>query len=579
MRPMSPRYLQGLSKRFAYPVIVLLIAGMLGACSSEGADIGQQPHGEEPVTEDAEAGQKNSDGSAAAEEAEAGGQGNAELATLEQPSTVYYEIFVRSFYDSDGDGIGDLNGITQKLDYLNDGQPGGQDLGVGGIWLMPINPSPSYHGYDVTDYYDVHPDYGTKDDLKRLLEEAHKRGIKVIMDLVVNHTSTEHPWFKESSISPDSEYRDWYSWAEDTGENTSGMSAAGSGPAWHEQEGMHYLGTFWSGMPDLNFDNEEVRSEMLKIGQHWLEFGFDGFRLDAAKHIYEDVQSDRSTETTEKNVSWWQEFRTAMNQVKEDAYIVGEVWENSPVSVAPYLDSAFDSGFNFGLADQIIRTVTSETNGGFTVQLARNYELFNEQSGGTFVDAVFLANHDQNRVMSQLGGSEDHAKMAASILLTLPGNPFIYYGEEIGMEGAKPDEQIREPMLWYQAKAGEGQTTWLTPKHNLGEAAVSVEDQLPDSLSLLSHYRKLIDWRNGSPALTDGTIADFDLDDDQLLGYVRAAEEEQALIIHNLSKEERQVVLNDSEVKYTELVHATNAEAKWADQTLTLPPYTSAILK
>ncbi|MFD1137279.1 alpha-amylase family glycosyl hydrolase [Paenibacillus urinalis] len=575
---MAPRHLLGLNKRFGYPAIVLLMACMLAACSSEGAEQPSQLE-EDPAAINTEAGQKSSDGNHSAEESEAGGQGNAELVIDEQPSTVYYEIFVRSFYDSDGDGIGDLNGITEKLDYLNDGQPGGDDLGVGGIWLMPINPSPSYHGYDVTDYYDVHPDYGTKDDLKHLLDEAHERGIKVIMDLVVNHTSTEHPWFKESSASLDSAYRDWYSWAEDTGENTTGMSAAGSGPAWHELGGKHYLGTFWSGMPDLNFDHEDVRSEMLAIGQHWLEFGFDGFRLDAAKHIYEDVQSDRSAETTEKNVAWWQEFRTAMNQVKEDAYIVGEVWENSPVSVAPYLDHAFDSGFNFGLADQIIRTVTSETNGGFIVQLTRNYELFNEKSGGAFVDAVFLANHDQNRVMSQLGGSADHAHMAASILLTLPGNPFIYYGEEIGMEGAKPDEQIREPMLWYQAEAGAGQTTWQTPKHNLGEDAVSVEDQLQDSSSLLSHYRELIDWRNASSALTDGTIAGYDLDDDQLLGYVRAAEDERVLVLHNLSNEEKEVALDDSEVKYSELLHATNAEVQWADQTLTLPPYTSVIIK
>ncbi|MCM3784683.1 alpha-amylase family glycosyl hydrolase [Neobacillus mesonae] len=568
--------LPGMGKRLIHITLLLAALGLLSACS----DASEAPQQQAQGTADSEAG-KGGEGSPSASDAGA----NAEDGTFaldEQPSSVYYEIFVRSFYDSNGDGIGDLNGVTEKLDYLNDGKPGGDDLGVEGIWLMPINPSPSYHGYDVTDYYGVHPDYGTIEDLKRLLDEAHKRGIKVIMDLVVNHTSTDHPWFTQSSQSLESEYRDWYSWAEDTGKDTSGMSAAGSGTAWHESNGNHYLGTFWSGMPDLNFDNEDVRAEMIKIGQYWLELGFDGFRLDAAKHIYEDVQSDRSAETTAKNVAWWQEFRTAMNEVKEDAYIVGEVWENSPVSVAPYLNQAFDSGFNFGLADQIIRTVASEQNGGFTVQLGRNYELFNKESGGAFVDAVFLSNHDQNRVMNQLGSHVDHAKMAAAILLTLPGNPFIYYGEEIGMEGAKPDEQIREPMLWYAEGAGEGQTTWQLPMYNLGENAVNVEDQLQNDSSLLSHYRLLIGWRNESSALKNGTIMDYSLDDDQLLAYIRAAEDEQVLVVHNLSSTEKEAVLSDAsdaDNTFSELVHATDTKAVLTEQTLILPPYSSAILK
>ncbi|WIV19550.1 alpha-amylase family glycosyl hydrolase [Paenibacillus polygoni] len=498
----------------------------------------------------------------------------------EQPGRVYYEIFVRSFYDSDGDGIGDLNGITEKLDYLNDGKPGGDDLGVEGIWLMPINPSPSYHGYDVTDYYEVNPEYGTMEDLQHLLEEAHKRGMKVIMDLVVNHTSTEHPWFVESASSLDNTHRAWYKWEEDLNIDPSGLSAAGSGPAWHEKNGNHYLGTFWSGMPDLNFDLEAVREEMKKIGKFWLEQGFDGFRLDAAKHIYEDLQSDRSPETTAKNVAWWQEFRAAMNEVKEDAYIVGEVWENSPVSIAPYLENAFDSGFNFGLADQIIRTVSSEQNGGFLIQWNRNYELFAEKSQGQFVDAIFLANHDQNRVMSQLSGNKDHARMAAAILLTLPGNPFIYYGEEIGMKGSKPDEEIREPMLWSKNSSGsKGQTTWEQAKHNQDDDAVNVEAQLTDPSSLLSLYRNVIEWRTGIAALRDGAVEDYSVEDDQVLSYIRATASEQVLVVHNLSSEAKEVSLSEKEPHFSAILHQTDDQASLQNGTISLPPYSTVVLK
>ncbi|HZG75933.1 MAG TPA: alpha-amylase family glycosyl hydrolase, partial [Paenibacillus sp.] len=186
-------------------------------------------------------------------------------AVEEPPSRVYYEIFVRSFYDTNGDGVGDLNGVTAKLDYL-------EELGVEGIWLMPVNASPSYHGYDVTDYYAIHPDYGTLDDMKALLEEAEKRGIRVLMDLVVNHTSVQHPWFVDAASGPDAAKRDWYVWADES-DNVNDLSATGGGKAWHPKSGGHYLGAFWDGMPDLNFDNPEVREEMKKVGAYWLDLG------------------------------------------------------------------------------------------------------------------------------------------------------------------------------------------------------------------------------------------------------------------------------------------------------------------
>ena len=501
----------------------------------------------------------------------------------EQPSTVFYEIFVRSFYDSDGDGIGDLRGITEKLDYLNDGNPETKtDLGVGGLWLMPINPSPSYHGYDVTDYRAVNPDYGTMEDLENLVNEAHKRGIKVIMDLVVNHTSKAHPWFIDSAKNMEGEHRDWYVWAEDQNRPVNGTSATGSGEPWHSLLGGHYLGIFWDGMPDLNFDNAEVRSEMKDIGRFWLNKGLDGFRLDAAKHIYEDLASDKGEATTAKNVAWWQDFRKTMSEINPNAYIVGEVWENSAVSVGAYLNKAFDSGFNFGLAESLIQTAKTEQDTGIAYTLERTYKLYTKISEGAFSDAIFLTNHDQNRVMSQLEGDVNHAKMAAALLLTLPGNPFIYYGEELGMLGVKPDEGIREPMGWYAGGSGKGQTTWESRDNNATSTSGTVENQNSmGKASLLENYRELIAIRNEIPALQSGAIHEYDSGNKAVMAFERLTLKDRVLVVHNLSGQVQQLTLNakGSEALYSGILKDLSGSATLDQAKLTLPPYSTVILQ
>lgn len=508
--------------------------------------------------------------------------GNSAAAVDEQPSTVFYEIFVRSFYDSNGDGIGDLQGITEKLDYLNDGDPQTHDdLGVGGIWLMPFNPSPSYHGYDVTDYRSINPDYGTLEDMQTLIREAHKRGIKVIMDLVVNHTSKAHPWFVDSAKNPGSKYRDWYIWAEDQSRPVTGTSAAGSGSPWHTLRGSHYMGTFWEGMPDLNFDNPEVRSEMKSIGTYWLELGVDGFRLDAAKHIYEDLLSDKSTATTAKNVAWWHEFRAAMNEVNPQAYIVGEIWENSAVSVGAYLNQAFDSGFNFGLAETLIHSAQTEKDSGAAFTLERTYKLYSQISGGAFTDAIFLTNHDQNRVMSQLDDQPDHAAMAAAMLLTLPGNPFIYYGEEIGLLGVKPDEGIREPMKWTADGLSAGQTSWEPGRNNAANPGTDVESQQQLSDSLLERYRELIRLREEVPALRDGGIRDYPSGNGGIMAYERMTAGQQLLVIHNLTGSAQTMQLHpgtDGSI-YSGILRTVGGKAGLSSSGLTLHAYTTVILE
>ncbi|HKJ40139.1 MAG TPA: alpha-amylase family glycosyl hydrolase, partial [Anaerolineales bacterium] len=335
---------------------------------------------------------------------------------------VFYEIFVRSFYDTDADGIGDFNGVTQKLDYL-------ESLGVNAIWLMPINPSPSYHGYDVINYYAVNTEYGTMDDFKHLLDEAHKRDIRIIIDLVLNHTASGHPFFQEANSKPDSNYRDWYVWSD-----------TDQGNLWYEGNGGYYFGLFWSGMPDLNYRNPDVTAQMYAVTRYWLEdIGVDGFRLDAAKHLIEEGDV---TENTQATHDWFKDFYKFYKSSDPDAYTVGEVFGAGAFIATTYEDQ-FDHIFNFELASGIINSVNGESNTG--INSAWKFTLNDIEDGGY---ATFLTNHDQNRVMSVLNGNDEKAKLASFMLLTSPGTPFIYYGEEIGMQGRKPDEDIRLPMQW-----------------------------------------------------------------------------------------------------------------------------------
>jgi glycosidase len=358
-----------------------------------------------------------------------------------------------------------------------------------------------------------------------------------------------------------------------------GDGAAGGNP-WHERVGAHYLGIFSEGMPDLNFDNPDVRKEIVKVGQFWMGQGADGFRLDAAKHIYGDFASSANKpETVQKNTDWWKEFRRGLDAVRPGAYLVGEVWDG-PSVIAPYLGS-LNSAFNFDLSKKLLAVAGGERSQNLADWLSKVYALYGKSSDGRFTDAPFLTNHDQNRVMSELGGNVDHAKTAAALLLTMPGRPFVYYGEEIGMKGAKPDETIREPFVWNEdGKPGGAQTSWEPLKFN-GDGRVSAEAELKDPGSLLQHYKKLIAWRNELPGLQSGAIGEFAGAPETVAAYVRGEGKDRVLVAVNLSGQPAAVPLTaaDGQPAFAKLLHATSAAAKVRGGKLELPVYTAAILK
>jgi alpha-amylase len=431
--------------------------------------------------------------------------------------TVFYEIFVRSFRDSDSNGIGDFNGVTEKLDYL-------QSLGVKGIWLMPVNPSPSYHGYDVTDYYAVNSDYGTMEDFKRLIDEAHKRDMKVIIDLVLNHTSSKNPWF-ESALTPGSEDYDRYVWS-DTNPSTPGPWGA---QAWYKaSNGKYYYAIFWDQMPDLNYETPAVRDEAKKIASFWLEdMGIDGFRLDAARYL---VEEDKMLADSPANHAFWDEWGQYYRSIDPEAFTVGEIWTGNS-TVKKYVDTntELDSAFNFDLSDALLKSVKDGNSTVVRFVLQSTLQDFPEQDNSNFI-----TNHDQNRVMSQVMGDEGKAKVAAGVLLTVPGIPFIYYGEEIGMSGTKPDEQIRTPMQWSSGE-GAGFTSGIPWEAiNADYQDVNVEEQTGDNNSLLEHYRKLIQLRNEHAALQVGDTYVAKSDSSKLLSYLRADDKEAVLVLINM---------------------------------------------
>lgn len=466
------------------------------------------------------------------------------------PKGITYEIFVQSFCDSDGDGKGDINGMTSKLNYL-------KNLGVSAVWLMPVNPSPSYHKYDVTDYYGIHPDYGTITDFKFFVTEAHKKNIKVVIDLVLNHCSKQHPWFKDAAKNEKSTYRDYFVWGhkDDTrvkNHTNSINEDSRNRNRWNKVEGSDYLyySYFGGHMPDLNFDSPELRREILKIGRYWLtEIGIDGFRLDAARHIFPE-------ERVNENYSWWEYFLAEMQKVKKDVYLVGEVWASAK-EVAPYL-KGIPALFNFDLATAIKKAVNEGNADSLVLKLKVTKDFYVTVNPG-YTDATFLSNHDQNRVMSALGDDLNKAKIAAALLLTLPGSPYLYYGEEIGMRGKKPDEFIREPFLWDTKSKDKGRTRWVVPKFNMDSTIAPVMQQLKNDSSLLNYYKKFISFRNGSVALTLGDLSAVDTGVKELCTFKRTYRNENLLVLLNLSENAVTFTLPEYLEGYKKIRFKTNA--------------------
>ena len=435
-----------------------------------------------------------------------------------------YEVFVRSFYDSDGDGTGDLKGLTAKLDYINDGNPASKtSLGASCIWLMPVAASPSYHGYDVADYDKVEPAYGTNADFRRFVAAAHSRGIRVLVDMVLNHTSSRNPWFLSALRDTASPYRSWYKFS---------PTVLGRGPwgeaAWHHSpvRNEYYWGVFSSEMPDLNYDTPAVREETKRIATFWLrEMDVDGFRLDAVPYLVEQGDCLIGCPGTHAFLHEWAEH---VDSVKPGAYTVGEVW-GSVVAQLPYYPDQLTSYFTFEIADSLLAAVRRGTAGGVLSGYLRLQDTLPDYRW-----SPFLSNHDGTRTMTALGGDAAGARLAATLLLTLPGLPFVYYGEEIGMTGDKPDPRLRTPMQW-SAGPGAGFTTgtpWESPQPDAATVTVAAQDR--DAASLLNLYRRLVHLRRSDAALAAGRLVPLTSGDAHVVAYLRGSGAHAVLVVANL---------------------------------------------
>ncbi|GAB4028243.1 alpha-amylase family glycosyl hydrolase [Spirosoma gilvum] len=490
---------------------------------------------------------------------------------------VHYEIFVRSFADSNGDGIGDLNGVTANLDYL-------KDLGVSAIWLMPISPSPSYHKYDVTDYYGIDPEYGTLDDCRRLIQEAHQRGIAIIIDLVLHHTSIQHHWFQEAAKGPQNPYWNFYKWLtpkEIKARNLATRDITADSDErspWHSVPGAKYpekyYGMFWQGMPDLNFDHRPVRDEVFKIVRYWLnEVGVDGFRLDAARHLYRDYEET-------KNHDFWEEFGREVAAAKPGAYTIGEVWTR-PERIAPYF-RGLKANFNFDLRLIIEEIVRQEDDTEDMIQFLTYVHAAFCNVNPQFIDALILSNHDQNRIGSLLKGNANHLKVAANLLLTLPGLPYLYYGEEIGMRGVKPDENIREPFLWDFRDRDKQRTFWRRGRYSTSRTIRPLAHQQTDPDSLFTHYKRLIHYRNNHPVLNDNLsrLAQTGIRQKGTVSFIRQSENGgRILVIHNLTKEPIEIVLSPDEYWCHQIVFETGQGSQFSGDLVHIPAYSCVVME
>lgn len=438
---------------------------------------------------------------------------------------VCYEIFVRSFQDSDGDGIGDLKGLIDRLDHVNDGRADTRgDLGARCIWLMPVAVSPSYHGYDVSDYYRVNPEYGTNDDFRHLVTEAHRRGIRVLVDMVLNHASSSHPYFQAALRDTSSPYRSWFVFRP----RHPGVKNPWGGDNWHRSpmRDEYYYGFFWHGMPDLNYHTPAVREEMKRVATFWLkDMGADGFRLDAVSFL---VEEDGVVAHAPGTHAVLREYADHVRRTAPGAFTIGEVWDSTGALLAYYPDQ-LDAYFAFGPSDALLEAVRSGDGTRLFAEYGRLGALLPPERF-----APFLRNHDQARTMTVLAGDVARATVAATLLLTLPGLPFVYYGEEIGMTGDKPDERIRTPMHWRRAPAAGFTTGAPWQPLQPDSMSANVEAQARDGSSLLNLYRRLIHLRAADPALAGDALVPLTASRDSLIAFLRTQDARTVLVVANL---------------------------------------------
>lgn len=478
---------------------------------------------------------------------------------------IIYQIYPRSFQDSNGDGIGDLKGIRERLDYL-------EWLGIDAVWLSPIYPSPmADFGYDVSDYTDVHPIFGSLDDLTSLLDELHQRDMKLILDLVPNHTSSEHPWFRESRSSRENPKRDWYIWkdpAPDGGPPTNWKSVfGGSGWEYDEETGQYYYHAFLKEQPDLNWRNPEVRSAMFDVIRFWLSRGVDGFRIDVIWHLIKDDQfrdEPKNPEYHPGESSTYDELdhiyttdRPEIHQLISEMREVFEEYEDRVMIGEIYLP--------------IERLVTYYGDEGTGIHLPYNFQLILLPWDARRIDTAVhayeamiptygwpnwvLGNHDQSRIASRVGVAQ--ARVAAMLLMTLRGTPTIYYGEEIRMHDVPiPPDRIHDPVEKNMPGLGLGRDPERTPmqwddSENAGfseakpwlplpddAAEFNVSSQKNDERSMLELYRRLIDLRKKEPALQTGQYSPL-VAPGNLVAYVRKQGKRRFLIVLNLGSGEQ----------------------------------------
>lgn len=492
-------------------------------------------------------------------------------------SRVFYEIFVGSFSDSNGDGIGDLRGIINRMDYLRSPDGESEDsLGVEGLWLTPVFTSPSYHKYDVTDYYAIDPVFGTMEDLRELISICHARDVLLIMDLPLNHTGSSCSWFSQFAEAhrnhdQESPYYDFYSWI------PSGDPVP-AGRRFMPLDGTDilYECNFSDDMPELNFDNPSVLEEAVHIAAYYLDMGVDGFRFDAAKYVW--------LGDTERNIAFWKSYLEELRSINPEVYTVAEVWDSDAV-VNEYIRAV--NCFRFSTS-QAEGAIASAAKGNNVNKLIRNTAAYLNTIHAFNPDSMpipFISNHDMDRAAGFLPVSGGKAAMAASLYLLSPGSPFIYYGEEIGLKGSRgaspTDANRRCAMRW-----GDGDTVQDPDGFDYeNQTEATVAGMLEQDDSLLRHYQKVLSVRRSYPEIAEGSYEPLVFDDSKAGGFLCSLDSSVILVLHNTTT--KQVTLdlkNVTEHSFSEISVVLEAVpgkggASLEDGTVILGPQTSVIIR